>query len=322
MTTQPAAAVALPLVSAVIPAYNSERYLARAIDSVLAQTYPNIECIVVDDGSTDATGRIIESYGARVRGIRQPNGGASAARNAGLAAAKGRYIAFLDSDDYWLDTKTANQVAVFQAYPGLVLVCCGFEWQAADGCGAAPISPGPAYRPDLLERFDDLAPLLLGPYLGTPSVMVDAETIRGIGGFDTGLPVAEDVDMYFRLCANRSYARLNQTLVHFQFRAGSLSKELRGYRDNLRVLDRLEHLLPEFAGAHAESFRAWRLEIYSWWVRDLLFRGQGRSARAALRESRRIGAIGKHRTLYLKSFIAPVISPLRRLRGHVQAWTK
>lgn len=311
-----------PLISAVIPAYNSERYLARAINSVLTQTYANIECIVVDDGSTDATASVIASFGNRIKSITQSNAGASAARNAGIAAAQGRYIAFLDSDDYWLNTKTANQIAAFQEVPDLVLVCCGFEWQWPSKSMTSHIPSGPSYRTDRLKVYRDLEPLLRDPYLGTPSVMVYARAIRDVGCFDTSLPIAEDVDMYFRLCANRPYALLDQRLVHFQFRVGSLSKTVSGYQDNLRVLDRLEQSQPELAIKHADIFNARRMDIYRWWVKDLLFRGDGAGAREVLRSNRIARDVDKHRLLYFKSVIAPLTALMRRLRNGTHGRTE
>ena len=93
-----------PLVSVIIPTYNTARYVQESINSVLEQDYPSIQLIVIDDGSTDETVDIIRRYGERVVWLTQQNQGAAAARNAGLAVAQGEYIAFLDSDDVWLST--------------------------------------------------------------------------------------------------------------------------------------------------------------------------------------------------------------------------
>src|SRR3954452_15003770 len=98
-----------PLVSAIIPAHNAERFLAAAIDSVLAQTYQPIECIVVDDGSTDGTPAVARSYGDRIRLIPQEQRGVSAARNRGAAEARGELLAFLDADDRWLPERVERQ---------------------------------------------------------------------------------------------------------------------------------------------------------------------------------------------------------------------
>src|SRR5215471_2204625 len=97
------------LISCIIPAYNAERYLREAIDSVLAQTYRPIEVLVVDDGSTDQTGEIVESYGARVHYLRQTNAGPAAARNCGFIEARGDFVAFCDADDVWHTEKLERQ---------------------------------------------------------------------------------------------------------------------------------------------------------------------------------------------------------------------
>ncbi len=300
-----------PLVSVVIPAYNCARLLGRAIESALGQTYPNLECIVVDDGSTDGTPEVVTSFGDRVLALRQRNAGASAARNAGIAAARGRYIAFLDADDYWLDTKITNQIEVFRRHPELVLVGCDFGWDyRRDG---EPDS-GVAFDAERVEVFRDLTQLLRDPYLGTPTVIAETGAIRAVGGFDVDLPIAEDVDLYFKLCANRPYAILRQPLARFQLRAGSLTKRLSGYEDNLKVFDRLERTLPELSPAQHALFRTRRMEVYARWISDLLVRGNGRDARRVLKQSTQAGALPGYHRLYLKSLIAPAMPRLKRVR--------
>lgn len=113
-------------VSAVIPTYNCSRLLRRAIDSVLAQSIP-VELIVVDDGSSDDTATVVASYGNAVRYLYQPNAGAAAARNAGICAARGEWIAFLDHDDEWLPTKTEKQLAAIKMRPESA-VCYTWCW--------------------------------------------------------------------------------------------------------------------------------------------------------------------------------------------------
>ena len=107
--------------SVIIPTYNRARLVCRAIDSALAQTHPDVEVIVIDDGSTDDTAECLAAYGERIRVIRQPNAGVCAARNAGMALASGDFIAFLDSDDAWLEWKLAAQIAAFRLVADLQL---------------------------------------------------------------------------------------------------------------------------------------------------------------------------------------------------------
>ena len=112
---------AAPLVSAIVPVYNGERFLRAALDSALAQTCQDIEIIVIDDGSKDSSGAIADEYAARHPGkfvvIHQPNGGLVVARNAGLAVARGRYVALLDADDEWLPHHLAASVEVLEKSP-------------------------------------------------------------------------------------------------------------------------------------------------------------------------------------------------------------
>ena len=111
-----------PLVSVIIPVYNGERYLAEAIESVLAQTYRPLEIIVVDDGSTDGSAEVAKRFGSPVRYCFQPNSGAGAARNQGADLARGSFLAFLDADDIWLADKLALQIAAFDADPKMDMV--------------------------------------------------------------------------------------------------------------------------------------------------------------------------------------------------------
>ncbi|HEY2324319.1 MAG TPA: glycosyltransferase family A protein, partial [Thermoanaerobaculia bacterium] len=113
-------------VSVVIPSYNYARYLGEAIDSALAQTLPPLEVIVVDDGSTDETSEVLATYADRIRVLRQKNSGVAVARNSGIAAAHGEYVAFLDADDIWLPRKLELQMARFDESIGLVH--CGVEF--------------------------------------------------------------------------------------------------------------------------------------------------------------------------------------------------
>jgi glycosyltransferase involved in cell wall biosynthesis len=130
--------------SAVIPAYNAEKHIARAIDSVLAQTRPADEIIVVDDGSIDKTPDVVRSFGDKVIFIQQENAGASAARNTGINAASGDWIAFLDADDEWLPSRLELQFKHLNNYPDLVWItgnykrcCCDrHHCQYESGIGA------------------------------------------------------------------------------------------------------------------------------------------------------------------------------------------
>lgn len=116
-----------PLISCIIPVYNGEHYLRESIDSILAQTYQPLEIIVADDGSTDGTGAVIATYGNQIRYLSQPNRGPAAARNLGLRAALGDFVAFLDADDLWHPEKLARQMAQLQKRPDVDLCFAGYR---------------------------------------------------------------------------------------------------------------------------------------------------------------------------------------------------
>ena len=139
-----------PLVSCVIPVWNGEKYLAEAIESVLNQTYPSIELVIVDDGSSDGTPDVIASFKDRVTSIRQEQSGPAAARNTGISASKGEFVAFLDSDDIWEPAKTALQVDLLMSREDVSICLCEIQnfWspeitvpESADSpTGADPVS--------------------------------------------------------------------------------------------------------------------------------------------------------------------------------------
>ena len=181
-----------PEVSVVIPAFNRAWCLGEAVDSVLAQDFSAFELIVVDDGSTDATPALLAGYGPAVRVLRQENRGVSAARNAGIAAARGGLIAFLDSDDLWLPGKLAAQVAFFRENPQ-ALICQTEELWVRSG---RRVNPGRRHR----KRGGMICEPSLELCLVSPSaVMMRRELFERVGLFDEALPACEDYDLWLRV---------------------------------------------------------------------------------------------------------------------------
>lgn len=187
------------LVTAIIPTFNYGRFVARAVTSVLAQTYPNLECIVVDDGSTDDTQEVLRAFGDQIKVIRQPNTGLSAARNRGIAEARGRYIAFLDADDWWSPVKIATQVEWLETHPGVGCVGCGREHVESDGC-VSTLAGLPNHR-SRRETLRDLAVRAFWVSGSGSGALVRAEVLSAAGGFDESLTAAEDWDLWLRLAA-------------------------------------------------------------------------------------------------------------------------
>ena len=211
----------MPLVSVVIPVYNGERFLRESLESVFAQTFHDYEVVCVDDGSTDDSHALLQQYGARVRVIQQANAGQSAARNEGVQQATGAFVAFLDQDDRWYPSKLAQQVAVLNAEPDVVLVHCNYD--RVDGDGRVLVA-GAA----LVERASALASQLgrlIGEALVFPSAMlVRRDVFQLVGGFDPELRGFEDFDLIARLKQQGRFVLLNESGMAYRLHAGGFTR--------------------------------------------------------------------------------------------------
>lgn len=192
-------------VSVIIPVYNGAKFIAKAIDSVLAQHYPVHELIVINDGSKDETPRILEGYGSRIKAVHIPNGGGSNARNTGMSMATGDVIAFLDADDVWRADKLAVQMAALQAHPEVGFTCCNFL--TLDGATGQVVPAFDRLKGPLGLNFEAplkrsaLAVLIEANMVGTCSnVVIRRSVLEQTGLFNTGYRQAEDYDLWLR-CA-------------------------------------------------------------------------------------------------------------------------
>jgi len=196
-----------PNVSVVIPTYNSAHFLREAIASVHAQQWPALEIIVVDDGSTDDTETVVNALSGSgdLRFIRQENAGAASARNTGIAAAKGEWIAFLDADDVWLPGKLTNQLAELEKRPNAAFSYTNVTLRSATG-EENDLECGNADRPLLLQ-------LIGGNLFATPTVVVRRDSLQKIGLFAPQLRTGEDWDMWMRLAAHFEHVRVPRPLT-------------------------------------------------------------------------------------------------------------
>jgi glycosyltransferase involved in cell wall biosynthesis len=181
-----------PLVSVIIPTYNRGWIVQEAIESVLAQDFADYELIVVDDGSDDNTPAVLAGYGRAITVLHQSNSGVSTARNAGVAAASGQLIAFLDSDDLWLPRKLSTQVKFFEDHPDVVINQTQELW----------IRNGVRVNPK--QRHHKFSGMIFEPSLAlclvSPSaVMLKKRLFEEVGGFDEQLPACEDYDLWLRI---------------------------------------------------------------------------------------------------------------------------
>jgi glycosyltransferase involved in cell wall biosynthesis len=197
-----------PSVSVIIPTYNRAKFVGDAIQSVLDQTFTDYEIIVVDDGSTDNTKAILGQFKDKIRYIYQENQGVSAARNRGIQAAQGEYIAFLDSDDLFLPTKLEKQIAYLLQNPDIGLVHSSFI--IIDEFGRQMAVRVKEESKDMYRRF------LLTSTIATSSVIMPRQVIDQIGGFDTTLSLAEDVDFETRVAQHFEVGVISTPLVKYR----------------------------------------------------------------------------------------------------------
>lgn len=253
-----------PRVSVIVPAYNAAWCVRRALDSVLAQTWRDFELIVVDDGSDDGTGEILAGYGAALRVVSKANGGLSSARNAGIAAARGEYVAFLDADDWWLPGKLERQVALLDGRPALLFCSTTTQVFTPEGRRLADWCCGAGERPTLPAIFSANAHVA-----GSGSaVMARREACTRAGGFDESLRSLEDIDMWMRLAALGGYACIDAPLTAIEKRGDSMSGNLDVMRAAaIRVMRKNRALLPPaLRGGFWRSAYAAMLSDYAKWA--------------------------------------------------------
>ncbi|MCK9484616.1 MAG: glycosyltransferase [Candidatus Marinimicrobia bacterium] len=216
-------------ISVIIPTYNREASLGRAIESVLNQTYRNFELIVIDDGSTDDTSRIIRTHKKRIRYYSQLHSGVSSARNLGLEKSEGTWVAFLDSDDYWLPQKLARQMECLAENPQWLVMQTDEKWIRR---GVA-VNPMKKHRKYSGWIFPQCLPLCI---VSPSAVIVHQKVFNDVGVFDASLPVCEDYDLWLRIALKYEIGLLPEKLiVKTGGHADQLSRKYWGM-DRYRVL--------------------------------------------------------------------------------------
>ncbi|HEX4735758.1 MAG TPA: glycosyltransferase [Thermoleophilaceae bacterium] len=205
-------------VTVVIPTYNRSDLVGEAINSVLAQDWPETEVLVVDDGSTDRTPEVLAGYGDRVRVIRQENAGESAARNTGILAASHELVAFLDSDNYWLPGKLGLQMQLFS------------HDEPPDVAFSAYTRIGDVPEEDVVlsewagTQEDALEQLLIGCRINTSTVIVRRNALIDVGLYDSSLRCAQDYDLWLRLAvAGYHIAYVPRPLAAYRIHGGAVS---------------------------------------------------------------------------------------------------
>lgn len=194
-------------VSVIIPTHNRARQVVTAVESVLAQSEPVAEVIVVDDGSGDATEAVLAAYGDKIRLLRQENRGVSSARNLGIGAAEGEWLALLDSDDYWLPEKLVRQLAFHADNPEMLISQTDEQWVRH----GRPVNKA--------RRFQQKAqgwifePSLAMCHVSPSAVLIHRSVFDAVGFFDEGLPACEDYDLWLRVARRYPVGLVDAPLI-------------------------------------------------------------------------------------------------------------
>lgn len=251
----------MPKVSVIIPTYNYGKYIEKAIDSVLDQTYRDFEIIVVDDGSTDDTKEIIETKNnKKIRYFYQTNRGASAARNKGIAEARGEYFVFLDADDSFCPENLEKKLSILErnanagfVYSDGIYKYSGKKKKSSDyGLSAA----GAKLSGDIFLK------LLEGYKIETSAVMLRAVCIRDVGGFDEKITALQDYDLFLRICSKYPASFIDECLFESVRHEDSLSQkatQIATYEIKARIIRKIEkndHKKAELLGIKWKKIKA------------------------------------------------------------------
>lgn len=289
---------ALPRVSVVIPCYNAERYIAETLRAVLAQEGAELEVIVVDDGSRDDSPALVARDFPQVRLIRKPNGGVAAARNAGIDAATGDWVAFCDADDIWLPGKLAAQFEAMGAVEGCQMSYTAWHVWVSD----AP-APDAALVQQLRRETADAArwagatgwlypELLLDCVVWTSTVVMARQLLADIGHFDTTLRIGEDYDLWLRASRVTRIERVARPFALYRQHPHSITRSAPSANYKGRViqsaLDRWGYAGPDGRRADEAVVRHMLAKTWSDYAAAQISAGQRQAGRASARQALRL----------------------------------
>lgn len=273
-------------VSVIIPTFNRISLLLQAIDSVLRQTLPVREIIVIDDGSTDGTTAMLGRRHPQLKVLAQHNRGPAQARNVGIREACGKWLAFLDDDDVWLDAKIERQWDAVRRHPNAAVVYCG-DYAVDERLNILRERPvDRACHGDVFDR------LLVRNFLFTSCVMARRDAVVSAGLFDPQFKFGEDWDLWLRLAAASEVCYVDESLVYYRhFDHGCLTKDLPAPRrmlDMEKVLDRALGLRPVSSAVTRQArHRAKCLLAGAWLAEGQQRRAMGAAVQAACFAPRR-----------------------------------
>jgi glycosyltransferase involved in cell wall biosynthesis len=236
----------LPTITVVVPCYNAERWIGATLRSVLTQQWAApLDIVVVDDGSKDGSADLVSREFPQVRLLRQANSGVAAARNLGIAQARGDWIAFVDADDIWLPAKLQTQWDALQAQPGAQMACSSWRvWESTEP------EPDPAWLEELSKIGEPPAAMDVGPsgwiytqllqdcQVWTSTVVAKRELFAAIGSFDTSLRIGEDLDLWLRASRVTPIVRVQRPLALYRMHPHSITKGAPARNYQAEVIDR------------------------------------------------------------------------------------
>jgi glycosyltransferase involved in cell wall biosynthesis len=291
-----------PLVSIVIPTYNRDLIVGRAIESALQQTYDSKEIIVVDDGSTDCTPEILARFGNRIRVIRTENLGPSAARNTGARAAKGRLVSFLDSDDTWLPRKIESQVHLLGQCGGRVSCCiCNARYVDAPKNAETSLQIAGVKPDQEVGIWENPCRILATRFvLFNQVVAVYRSAFESVGGFNEKLWLLEDYDLALRLALRGPWAIITEPLV-LKYEGLGDSLTALAVKQPIRVLTAKEKILMGLLNQTRSMSRSVRV-LFEDALRSV--RAEIRMTNLALTHSPGTAALGRSRILARRIYMA------------------
>jgi glycosyltransferase involved in cell wall biosynthesis len=265
----------LPKLSVIIPTYNNDRYIQRAISSLLEQSFKDFEIIIVDDGSTDDTRDIVKAYGDSIRYIYQENKGLAGARNTGIDVSNGELLAFLDADDWFAKKNLETKVSFLEKNPDAVWVYS--DWQFVDAQGNH-LDRGSTRFKFADKKVDGyvFAELLYNRNFISPcAVVIKKSVLEEVGCFDPQVVCQEDWDLWLRLSLRYPCNYIDEALVYVFDRPHSLSKDFTKWAyGNAFIVDKLENLIPHDFERRKQALARLQADKHTFLARVFIKKGQ------------------------------------------------
>jgi len=271
-----------PAISVLMPVYNGDRYLAEAIESILAQTFRDFELLLIDDGSTDRSPQILRQYAAqdpRIRLISRENRGLIATLNEMLERAQGEFLARMDADDVALGDRFATQIAFLQQNPDYV--CVGGAYTLIDAKGRTVL------HLEMPETNDEIQQAILSgrTIINHPCAMIRRQALQAIGGYDAAMVTVEDLDMLLRLGEVGKLANMRQTVLKYRFHRESVSAKRSDFQHQMAqeacrrawqrrgIVGQFEAEMPWYRPGRDRPSQQSFFHRYGWWAFNSGLRG-------------------------------------------------